>query len=210
MKRLPRLTIASACQGPDRNVLELYPSSFRDLHKNIKYSVGPKLAGLGPWEVKAEGSTGGAPAPHQSPTKPIKQLQGSQRWRAVPQQWHQPRQGLLWLSCRGSRGMKGDINYWPGVNSFYESAFLKHLFCLVGTGCRCSSLHQKFTGTWKGNCSWRAPGAGNRFQMHCPFSDRNLKYHGVFSLALVTGTELEHWSGFFVFFLLKTAEFRMI
>lgn len=154
MKRLPRLTIASACQGPDRNVLELYPSGFRDLHKNIKYSVGPKLVGLGPWEVKAEGSTRGAPALHQSPTKPIKQLQGSQRWRAVPQRWQQPRQGLLWLSCWGSRGVKGDINYWPGVNSFYESAFLKHLFCLVGTGCRCSSLHQNSRGRGRGT----APG----------------------------------------------------
>lgn len=63
-------------------------------------------------------------------------------WRgcAVPQRRPQPQQGWLQLSRQGSRGMKGDIIYWPRVNSSCESAFLMHLFCLVGI---CSSLCPK-------------------------------------------------------------------
>lgn len=50
----------------DGNALELtgfVPPASGPLHKNIKYSVGPNLAALGPLEVQAEGSSRGVPAP---------------------------------------------------------------------------------------------------------------------------------------------------
>lgn len=43
------------------------PLASGTVHKNIKYGVGPNLVGLGPLEVKAEGSTRGVPAPPRSP-----------------------------------------------------------------------------------------------------------------------------------------------
>lgn len=35
--------------------------------------------------------------------------------------------GLCCVSCRGSQDTKCDINYWPRINSFCESGFLRHL-----------------------------------------------------------------------------------